>query len=405
MKRFFIYLSLFAFAASGYSQTDTLAVAKRIAAMDYSKSDLISKSRRLLLQEYQAGNKAEVSRIVRYLSTEIEDESHLALWDYERYLIDYWTGNYIQLISNIELAAMDTTTRRNHPIVYPSDDVLGRNLQEEIKNNYFDEIVQDYQTLHFTPDMNDFLYLFLNYLLGSTSTRELNNLSDKFIKEYPYSPLVPAIKKYISYKFGPGNFGYGFLAGGGVSFLSGEIINFLSQTGGVSMDFHIYCKKLFIAFSISTSSGSIKQDIYLKQNSHVWPVGNDINILRIAPLVGMKVLEYKRFSMTPFVGISFNTATPMQQDIEENPYLKNVDLETSITPLVGLDADFTLNRIIARNDSYSIYYYNTTTLFSVGLRVAYWPTLITTQGQGMRGQLFFTGITLKADLFQIKRIY
>jgi hypothetical protein len=115
----------------------------------------------------------------------------------------------------------------------------------------------------------------------------------------------------------------------------------------------------------------------------------------VTPVIGYNLLRYQRLSITPFAGISFNSASPSEEEINDNPDLKGISLGTSVTPVVGLDVDFRLNKITNYSSG----------IWILGFRTAYYPNVITTQGGGMRGQTLFVGLTLKMNTLNVKRVY
>jgi hypothetical protein len=240
--------------------------------------------------------------------------------------------------------------------------------------------------------------MFLNALLGSASTDKLNGLSDKFMKDYPDSPLTTAVQKFISYKLDYGDYGFALSIGGGYNFNSGRVTDYINQNGGMTVDFSFYLKKWYIGLYMMPSFGKIKKDIEIKKNGKIWEAGNDISILKIAPVIGYNILKYKRFNVTPFAGISFNSASPSEDEKKDDPYLKDVKLGVSVTPVVGMDVDY---RIKIKSSNYA---YDPGFL-TVGLRTAYYPNVITNQGGNMKGELFFVGLTLKVYMFDVKKVY
>ncbi|MDR1682736.1 MAG: hypothetical protein LBS25_05045, partial [Candidatus Symbiothrix sp.] len=209
MKAICFSLALIVTVFAGYAQSDSLSVQERIANKAPSKSTLIVDTRNFLIDDFLDGNKQSVAEIMQYQSQEIDDEHHQSLRLYERLLLEYWLGNYSNIILTMEI--MSRAKSEEEPAFtrfYIPQDMLGYVLQSEIKKRYYEAIIQDYESLHFTPDINEFLYLLLNNLLRNQSQDELNLSADKFIKNYPSSLLVEPVKQYISYKIRPGKSGF-----------------------------------------------------------------------------------------------------------------------------------------------------------------------------------------------------
>jgi hypothetical protein len=411
MKKSLTIASLLFINLFVYSQTDSVtvadavSVADRIAAMDYSKSDIISKSRRLLVRDFNEKNKNGVGETLHYLTTQVDDEYHLSLWNYERCLLMYWLGDYSDILLTVQFAAQDTTTNK-YLSVHPSDHFLGTTLINGIKDLYYDEIVADYESMHFSQDTNDFLNLFLNYLLDKISIDKRNRLTDKFVNDYPDSPLVEASKKFISYKFTTKDFGFGMDMGGGTHFASGLVTDWISQRGGMILGINFYYKKFNIGFLVIPSLGKVLQDIPLKQNGKIWPAGENIGVNKASIIGGMKVWEYKRIALSPFAGVSFNSSGYSDQEIKNNPELKDINFKTSVTPVVGFDLDFRLNEIRPAFNPYAYYYKGYWTgIYTIGIKTAYYPNVITTQGKELKGSTWFAGLFFRMNFFSLKRVY
>jgi hypothetical protein len=388
---------------SVYSQTngtDTMGVADRIAAAEYSKSDVISKSRRLLIQDFTDGNRQAVAQTLRYLAAQIDDEYHVSLRNDERYLLMYWVGDYTDILMNITQAAEDTLLRP-FPSVYPTDHALAAILVQGIRDSYYEAIVADYEGMHFSPDTEDFLRLFLDYLLQTASVDERNRRSDAFVERYPDSPLLPATRRFISYKLVSGDFQFDVAFGGGVHFASGPVTDWFGQGGGIDMDMHFHYKRFRLGLSVISSFGKIKQDIALPGGLD-WREGQQIEVDKVAIHAGFRVLDYRRLDVTPFAGISFNAASHPYNAQRDASELKKLKLETSLSPVVGVDINIKLTQMNAYSSGY---FSHPAVQTSAGIKAAFYPRLITTQGEAMTGQTAYIGLYLRMGFASLKRIY
>jgi hypothetical protein len=408
MKRLLTVLIFAWIAFSGYSQMDTLSVMERIERADFSKSDIISRSRRLLINDFKDGNKMEVERTLRYLQMEIDDEYTHSLWDSERLLLDFWLGNYSNLILVFSIAKPQKSSQ-DPDVVYPKDEVLYKTLVAILKERDYEEIINDYKSMHFTADANDFLYLLWNRLLDKLPIDEINDLSDLFIQSYPNSPLIPAVKKTISYKMVPSDFSFEWDFGGGGHFASGAITDWLTQGAGIFMDINFNYRQCRFGLAIVSSFGTVKRDIPLP-NRYEWPASKFIEVDKFSLSLGYRVLQGKKIILTPYGGISFNSASfNTNYNDYDYDYWKNVRLATSISPVVGCDLDFTLASIKSGYYPYFYYYpyYNPNMRMDMllGLKAAFYPNLITTQGDALKGNTFFIGLSLKCKFYTVQRAY
>jgi hypothetical protein len=109
--------------------------------------------------------------------------------------------------------------------------------------------------------------MFLNALLGSASTDELNDLSDKFVQDYPYSPLTIAVQKFISYKFDYGDTGFGMTIGGGYNFNSGRITDYRIRIKSKVYDFDpgfltVGLRTAYYPNVITNQGGNMKGELF-----------------------------------------------------------------------------------------------------------------------------------------------
>ncbi len=391
---------------AAYSQTDSISVIDKITATDASKSELISKGRRLILKDLEAGNIEEALETFKYLSSEIEDSDHLAFWPRERLLLYFWTGDYVELLNLGLYANLDSKDNSFQPSFMPSDDLIARKLDIRVREEY-EEIVDDFESMSFSPDSNEFLLLLLNRLLlkdkdNYMSLDEINKRSDQFLRKYPESPLSKIIKENVAYKLQIGDWGIGLTLGGGFNFVSGNITDLVDfNAGGVNIALDAYYKKLYFGFDITAAFGDLKNDLPIKNKDKIWPQDIQLPITLAVPRIGYKIIDYQRFWLTPFAGVSFNSASPNQDDLDDYPELKKINLGISVSPMVGLNADIALNNP-KKISPYSAF---PGSIYSLGLKMMYTPSVITNQGAKMKGQIFFIGLTFKMYIFQVKQGY
>lgn len=391
------------------AQEDSSSVANRISEMELSKSDLISKGRRLLLSDLEKGNVEGAKDIVDYLTMKVEDEDHLAFWATERLMLYYWIGDYAQVLNWALYLSSKKAEKQETPLFVPSDDMIGRKTAVLIKNEY-DLIRDDFKSLKFSTDTEDFLSLFLDRLIVIYDSKyisidKINENSDSFVKTYPDSPLSKVVKETVSYKFRPDDWQFGCSFGGGVHFDSGNITDHIDFSQGTFvMTLDAYYKRLYFGLGITAFGGKAKEDIRIKNKDQVWPEGEHIPVTMVYPVIGFKAFEHKRFRLTPFAGVSFNSMQPSENAVNDNPDLKGLSFGTSMTPLVGFDIDFSLTdltKIKPRVDSD----YNPNCCFLIGLKGMYMPGIITNQGSNLTGNAFVLGLSIKVLFFQLKRVY
>ncbi|MDR3061922.1 MAG: hypothetical protein LBU57_07400 [Dysgonamonadaceae bacterium] len=407
MKKLSVLIFFIGFFYYLPAQTDSSSVVNRISEMELSKSDLISKGRRLLLSDLEKGNVQGVKDIVEYLTMKVEDEDHLAFWAIERLMLYFWIGDYTQVLNWALYLSSKEAEKQRKPLFTPSDDMIGGKMTDLVKEEY-SLIRDDFKSLKFSQDTEDFLSLFLDRLLvvydsKFVSIDKINENSDRFVKTYPDSPLSKVVKETVSYKFRPGDWQWGISLGGGVHLDSGNMTDHIDfSQGAFVMMFDVFYKKFYFGLGLTAFGGNAREDIRIKSKDQVWPKGEFIPVTMCYPVIGFKALEYKRLKLTPFAGVSFNFAKPSEEAVSDNPDLKGLSFGTSVTPLVGFDLDFSLTdltKVKPRTD------YNPNGCFLVGLKGMYMPGIITNQGSNLTGNMFMLGLSVKVLFFQLKRVY
>jgi len=401
MKKPYLSFCLFCVVFTGFAQVDSLSVSERLSTIGPPKHEIISKSRQLLLQDFKAGNKDEVNRTLRYLATEIDDEYHTSLWPPEQLLFAYWLGHYSDIILSGQMRP--NAVRYERGGVHPSDYVLFIALRNTIKENDYEAIISDFKSMHFTPDVNEYLTLLLSSLLEMESDDKINEKADRFINDYPDSPLLDATKKYISTKMKRSDWAFDMQMGGGYHWASGTITDRLTQAGGIVMGLNLMYKKMIFGLSIIPSFGRTKQDIPLP-NGYEYPQNLGIDITKFTLTLGYTVWNHKRFSLSPFAGVSFNSFGNLSDEEKKDyPEWENFKIETSKSPVFGFDFDCVIATMKIPN-----YYYDVSNMessCSLGLKVAYYPNLIANFRPNLHGQTLFIGLSLKASYYNLKKAY
>jgi hypothetical protein len=409
MKKIIFAMLLMSFPSLLSAQTDSTLVANRVSETELSKSDLISKGRRLLLSDLEKGHVEAAKDVVDYLITKVEDEDHLAFWMTERLMLYFWIGDYAQVLNWALIMNSPAVEKRGTASYVPNDDMIGRKAASLLKKEY-DLIRDDFKSLKFSQDTEDFLSLFLDRLIviydsDFVSIDKINQNSDRFVGMYSDSPLAKIVKEAVSYKFRPDNWQFGVSLGGGVHLDSGKMTDRIDfNRGAFVLTLDGYFKRFYFGLGVTAFGGHAKEDLPVKNKNRIWPKGEFIPLTMVHPIIGFKAFEYKKFRLTPFAGVSFNMAQPDEKSIDNNPDLQGLSLGTSVTPLTGFDIDFSLtdlSKLKPRADAA----YNPNCCVLIGLKGMYSPGIITNQGSNLTGNTFILGLSVKILFFQLKRVY
>lgn len=387
------------------AQQDSSSIAGQIRDYELSKYDMISKGRRMLLDKFEEGNIEEVRDIIRYFDREINDKNHIALWPAERILLYYWTEDYDKII-DFSAYIHSEDQSRERAAVYPPKDMLYTSLQSA-SHESFDQLVGGAEKYHFSDDANDYLHLLLESLLYDSSERyvsmnKINEDADRFIENYPDSPLLEIVKEHISYKLTRSDFMFGMYLGGGYSLCSGAYTHTFRPRGALAFSVDLYWRRYALFLSGDVGFGKLRQDVLVGGGDR-WEKGSSGEFSVLGLSLGYSVLETKNFRLTPFSGAAFSSINPTQK--EDMPsYLEDFDIGTSCSGMVGFNV-----RYLFFNTLWNRRHRNTFGMsegaMGVNARVAYVPSALRSEGHTYGGNIVFLTIGISIDWFGLKRTY
>ena len=135
----------------------------------------------------------------------------------------------------------------------------------------------------------------------------------------------------------------------GYEFYTGELKSSFRDNVPVGLAFDLGYKDLVFDFRGNSGTGKTQKDLYI--NGRQWSEGENIESGLLEMTLGLKVFESRKIKITPFGGISFNFILPPEDDIENNPQLKDVGLESATTYTLGINLDYKLGGISFPFDS------------------------------------------------------
>ncbi len=388
---------------SCFSQTDTssISIADRIAEYKPSKSELISKGRRMLLDEFRTGNMDRVAEIVHYFEREINDKSHVGLWPSEQILLYYWIEEYSNIIdfSNYN---PEENNNYNRKIIYPSDNSVFNEIADKSTED-FDFLMERILQQDFSQDAEDFLVLMLKRLLvddnsKSFSMEQVNKEADKFILDYPNSPMNEVVKKHISYKWTIGDWSYGMYFGGGYTIPSGNMLDYVSSKGALCVSFDIFYKKSALLFNVQSGFGETQQDIPVKSYGY-WEKNMSSDLTSVGIGLGFSAFDNIKFRITPFAGVSFGYIYPSGTDLDEE--LEKFSIGTSVSPMFGLNLTY---RFINPNKlSPPNHYSPFQGSFGLNAKITYVPNILRQEGHQYAGNIWYLTIGVNMEFFNLKK--
>jgi len=308
-----------------------------------NETEIISKARRMLIDKLMIDDYQKMKEIKDFLMKEVVDQNYLALYTPEYWLILYWTQEFNELLTSIEQVgyqqdAKDISTLNSR--LKPAEDKLFEKLREKSNSSrhILDVIIEN---APIKQEERDFLNLHLSYCLSDYTKfgnqDSLNEQSDKFLLKYPTSPYAPFVKKVIRYKEKVSDFGWGYDISLGYGGFSGGISDSFSDyfVFGMSVDLVYTDFVLNLGFSIGGSK--LKKDIDFE--SVIWDKEKKGDVIVPQISLGYTFFSKKRFSITPFVGVSSMYISPKWDDMRSNTLLEDVELTSDASWNAGLSVN------------------------------------------------------------------
>ncbi len=402
MKRFVFFLTLI-ISCSCFAQTDSISIGKKITDYKPSKSELIAKGRQMLLDEFYAGNMGIVTKVIDYFDKEINDKYTVALWPAERLLLYYWAGEYEKIIDFNAYQVNELSESRTQLIIRPADHAVYYEVAAASVEHY-NELLDDIEQAEFSDEAQDFLVLLLDRILSMDhpdfiSREKLNDNADKFIADYPYSPMTDIVKQYVLDRWEIGDWVFGVNFGGGYTFTSGNMTDYFRPQANICMSADVYYKRSAFYFMIQGGFGDLHKDIRIN-DVDVWEKGTPSDVTSIGLCLGYSIFDNARLRITPFAGVSFGFAEPTTSNDDEDvePYLKDFSIGTSVSQMFGLNVTYRFKDPTKPED----HYYSMGS-WGMNLRVSYIPSILRHEGNQYAGDVIFLSLGVNIDAFNLKK--
>ncbi len=294
---------------------------------------------------------------------------------------------------------------RGRGIIYPTDNSI-YNEVVAVSIEDFDYLKEKIFEQEFSADAEGFLVLLLMRILADEdpvfiSSDQVNKEADKFIIDYPDSPMVEIVKKHISFKYRIGDWTFGVYFGGGYTIPSGNMLDYISSSGALNFSFDVYYKRSAFMVSVQSGFGRVQQDIPVKDYGY-WERGMSSSLTSVGLGLGFSAFDNVKFRITPFTGLSFGSAYPSGTDLDRK--LQNFSIGTSIAPMFGLNITYrfvNLDKLSRSNSQYFPAYGS----YGINARITYVPGILRQEGHQYNGNIWYLTIGLNMELFGLKRIY
>ncbi len=309
-----------------------------------TRSEKISRWRRILTDQFIAGNMQEVKRIKNYLVNEFEDDTYLVFFAYELTLLDYWTGDYGQIITLVKKSQPADKTKPGKKIV-PGEDQLWFVLVDKTRNSV---AMLEFNVLTSglaLPD-KEFLSLNLKWMMHDYTDPplrpdSLNNLADQFLKNNPDSPYEQYVRKNIRVVYKPAKWGFAFEFFSGYGIFTNDLADYYRNNVPVGVAFDISYRRIVLYLRDYIGFSKTRTDIPYPGGT--WSSGSQVRVFLPEASLGYVVAENRLIKLAPFAGIGSTDIGPTSNDTKENPDLKETELNFTTTWIAGLSIDLKLN--------------------------------------------------------------
>jgi hypothetical protein len=371
-----------------------------------SKFQAILKGRLLMCEYLDKDDIYKVGMIKDYMVNNLEDSVNTAFKVNEYWLLLYLTQEYKDLLLSISETGLKS---ENGSVDYSrwnfsqyNDELLDKLENKGILNK--DIISSSIESSALTPEEKQFLNLHLLYLLSAnhkefTSQEDLNSLSDKFIAEFPYSIYNPFVRKIIRYREKESNFAIGYDFDVIFAILNGNLKQTLNNTVGFGFSFDLLYRNFILDLSISLGGSKLKQNI--SKQSNIWSKDMNATILIPQIAIGYTFFNRNSINITPTVGLSMFTLSPLYDDILNDPGLEEMDFNSNLSWSPGISINF-----LSKSFSPSYIYRKSTSMqFYFQLKYSYSNFIFDQNADNFDGQMHQVSATLGVLMRKIYRNY
>jgi hypothetical protein len=338
--------SLLTFLLFGLFQTARLqndSLEQAILSYENKQLTLVRNGRDMLQAHILAGDIEKSSSLLHYLETQVENEDYMAFYDFEKWLLHVWTGQYhkvLPVFRNLSDSALWFAPRRSIP---PPEDLLLDKLVESVERDsgsIFEKL--DNSNL---PDIErEFLKLFTSWLLCTSKTprfekeEALNKASNQYLTDFPKSDFRYFVGRYINQEEVLAKRGMDFEFFSGYGGYTGSLNAYFGHHVPFGVAFDFYYKKWIFGVRDHIGIGKLDKPIVAKNTT--WDKPRNFNHTILELNAAYEIYDSERLKIFPFVGITFGDISPPLAKIEKFPALENVGTGFVTAPIGGLNVDW-----------------------------------------------------------------
>lgn len=303
--------------------------------IDQSKSEQVRKGRDYLLEKFLDRDYDKVKEIKDYLRG-LETEDFLAFIPAEYWQILLWTREYDVLLAEFRQIDSAYITALNKKVMpYRGrlmDQLYRRSMEDEHQLRFY------LQEAQLSQEDYDFLSLFLDWDLkpdsqrgysnyygfrclgGCNGDKEINELADKFLAQYPHSDYEWFVRHFIRFKYDKSDFGIGM----GIDLCTGLSSGvFPKPVGGFGVNMDVYYRKYILMLGMDILYSRSRVDVPYTINSvpHIYPQGSEIDMVVLYADLSYPIIEKEKIRLAPYLGIGAIVEN-IPDDKEEGSTLK-----------------------------------------------------------------------------------
>lgn len=344
---FFILNTSSLFAQQGDS------IRNEILSRRASDMEIISKGRSLTLEHLLKGDISALKDVKDYLAGEAFNPYKVYL-PVEYWLLSFWTEDYTELLheakqfsANIDLNnggywQMPERFRPSSMLRMISDnDHLTEEAGKKSAESYL-PLTVCIDNSELSVEEKEFLKLWLYSLLftpdkvdDEPEMEEVNSMATGFLETYENSEYADYTRRFIRYRFRPGNWGLGYEFYLGHNALTGGLSHHFrnSIAGGFALD------ALYKDFDLSLrfNYASTKTNREVINHNINWPVNIKGYLIGADLTLQYPAFQSRDIKFMPFIGIGGMGMGPTDTEIKSHPELGDFKELSALNYLTGLE--------------------------------------------------------------------
>lgn len=314
-----------------------------------SEIEILSKGRSQILGALDKGNLNNMREIKDELIRTFDNKTNEVFSTREYLIILYWTEEYDDLLA---YTIVNTGNIDEHKVGHTLKSLAPPNKLYQVISNEsvesYDMLVSFIYEAELTNEGKEFLELHLYWLLfgpksinKSATLQEIHDLADTFLKEYPNNPFKMYIHHNMRFKMGIDDWALGNEIGLGYIGMQGDMAKQFKEGVLFKLSLDGSYKRTTLSISLNIGSTTTKVDFPYRDTE--WLKGSRATLMGIDLTAGYRLMDIKRVSFAPFLGVGAINFSPSTMDIENDYTLEKLNF-TAQNYLIGMDFTFNLKK-------------------------------------------------------------